>query len=189
MLAAQTLTPYAFDLPFVRLYAVEDDGRIARLVAPSGNTDPADVPPITLGSPADHWALSNVVQTSAVQIREGVTDLLEATERGPFDEPPDRAVIFPVTLPRAVRPGCHRDRWRERTPAPQRCVSRVLRFPAERPRDRGHRGPCVRGRAETSRGAAGTRSSEDGLFLQYQLRVPDATHAVTTDRHARVHRT
>jgi hypothetical protein len=74
-LAAQTLSDYALDLPFVLFYRLDAEGREARLIAHTG------LPPETVASPAvvnveaphqPAWPWMEVMRSSQAQPIEGL---------------------------------------------------------------------------------------------------------------------
>ena len=98
-LAAQTLAQYDLDLPFTLFYALEPSGDEARLIGATGlNKDTvASLSTVCFGAGKQTpWPLEEVVLTGlAVQI-DNVKQRLGTASLGPYPEPPNSALVFPI---------------------------------------------------------------------------------------------
>jgi PAS domain S-box-containing protein len=106
-LTAKTLADYGLDLPFVLLYAFDVSGSQGRLVGTSGLTAGTFASPelVDLGA-AERcvWPLEEAVNSgSAVQV-DDLGKRLGPPPYGPYDEPPNAALVLPILPPGADRP-------------------------------------------------------------------------------------
>ncbi|HYO51486.1 ATP-binding protein [Archangium sp.] len=105
-LAAQTLADDELDLPFVLFYALDAEGRYARLAGSMGLTAGTSAAPelIELDSGAFIWPIAEVARSGASLQLDDVAPRLGATKCGPYPELPKVALILPLSLPGAERP-------------------------------------------------------------------------------------
>ena len=108
-LAADTLSAFPFDLPFVLLYRLEKPdpaeqsertAPVYRLVAQTGLAGGMPVSPWVLqpDGPAP-WPLTELIGNQDATTVNGLSSTLRAAGCGPYDEPPDIAVAMPIILP------------------------------------------------------------------------------------------
>ena len=98
-LAAQTLAQYDLDLPFTLFYAVEPGGDEARLIGATGLDKETVASPSTVLLGAEKqspWPLWEVVRTGSVVQIDNVKHRLGTACLGPYPEPPDSALAFPI---------------------------------------------------------------------------------------------
>ena len=101
-IAGEALAARQQDVPFVRFYLLDDDG--ARACRASGPTlGPLDFCPdiIDLAAPSP-WPVATALRTGAMQIVNGLGDLVPGLPAGPWSVPTDSAVVVPIP---AGRPG------------------------------------------------------------------------------------
>ena len=103
--SAEALAAYDLDLPFVLLYALNATGDAARLVGSTG------LPPDEVSMPVDwesldrcEWPLSDVSQMGSAVLVNDVTRRIGPRPSGPFAEPTNVALAFPIIPPGAERP-------------------------------------------------------------------------------------
>jgi PAS domain S-box-containing protein len=97
--AAKTLSQFDYDLPFVKLYDSRDDGTYA-LVASFGLSDGR----AALDASDDRvWPVRALIETASTVEVQGLSGGWNG-QVGPYDEPPDRAFLVPITLPGVARP-------------------------------------------------------------------------------------
>ncbi|MBA2458575.1 MAG: hypothetical protein H0V43_06415, partial [Gemmatimonadales bacterium] len=103
--AAEVLSGYELDLPFVLMYAFAN-ASAARLVGSTGVAPGASAAPalVDLGEPGAVWPLTEVKRSGDVIEVTGVAHVLGASARGPYPEPPKTALLLPVLPPGAERP-------------------------------------------------------------------------------------
>ena len=110
-LAAEVLSDYSFDLPFVLLYVLNDDATVARL---KGVTGLQPKIPECLGlvdvvsSNGEYktmWPLSQVMRTGQAELVRNLGDLVGLDSCGPYPEAPQAAVVLPIPRPGVNRPG------------------------------------------------------------------------------------
>ncbi|MEO6057439.1 MAG: hypothetical protein ABIQ49_11410, partial [Gemmatimonadales bacterium] len=104
--AAEVLAAYEFDLPFVLLYAFDDDRRTARLVGLSGLTPATAATPesVSLEASDAPWPLAEAARSRAPIEVANVARVLGTVRCGPYPEPCGTALLFPVLLPGAEHP-------------------------------------------------------------------------------------
>jgi PAS domain S-box-containing protein len=88
----------ALDVPFMLLYEIGDDG-VVRLRANAGLQDHPSLAPATLPLDGVCWPFAD---TAAAQTAQRVDDLaprFEGRPCGPYDNPPNTALVLPVALP------------------------------------------------------------------------------------------
>jgi PAS domain S-box-containing protein len=100
VLAVDTLAPFAFDLPFVLFYQLEQQGEggpCYRLVAHTGLVAGTPASPATLDpTAATPWPIADLIRSPAAARIEGLTGLFSSAPCGPYEEPPDAAFAAPV---------------------------------------------------------------------------------------------
>jgi PAS domain S-box-containing protein len=95
--AVQTLSNYAFDLPFVAFYQLAEEGTSYRPVTSTGFGDPSAPADMITGAP---WILENLAGTGKV---EGLRDILIGP-CGPYEEGPDAAFVVAIEVPGRAQP-------------------------------------------------------------------------------------
>ncbi len=97
--AARTLAPHDKDLPFVLLYLVDADGKVARLAGAAGIDAGGAASPqlVDLDGPDPPWPLSEAIRSETMVV---VDDLVQrfgnAVPQGPWSDPPRQAVVVPI---------------------------------------------------------------------------------------------
>ena len=103
VLAADTLGSFAFCLPFVLFYRLEQQsgaGGCYRLVAHTGLAAGTPASPATLAPTATApWPIADLIRSSAAVRVEGLTSLFGAAPCGPYEEPPDAAFMARIGPP------------------------------------------------------------------------------------------
>jgi signal transduction histidine kinase len=97
-LAARVLEDNAADLPFALVYLFEEDGRRARLAATAGVGEGEPVSPavLELGGPVEPWPLGRIVEGAAERV-DGLASRFASVPVRPWPEPPDSALVLPIT--------------------------------------------------------------------------------------------
>jgi signal transduction histidine kinase len=105
-LAAHAIAEGELDIPFMLFYAVDSAGEEARLAASTGLPVPSAAAPasIDLSAVASSWPIAEVVRSGAVHELDDVAARLASTACGAYPEPPERALLMPITLPGATHP-------------------------------------------------------------------------------------
>jgi signal transduction histidine kinase len=97
--AARTLAPHDKDLPFVLLYLIDADGKVARLAGAAGVVEGGAASPqlVDLDGPDPPWPLSEAIRSEAMVV---VDDLVQrfgdAVPQGPWSDLPRQAVVVPI---------------------------------------------------------------------------------------------
>jgi len=99
--AAQTLGIYSKDIPFALLYLIDANGKRAYLSGVTGIAVGTIASPQLIDlSPADSeltWPLGEVLKTETSQFVDQLTARFgEAAPRGPWDDPPNEALVLPI---------------------------------------------------------------------------------------------
>jgi signal transduction histidine kinase/DNA-binding response OmpR family regulator len=106
--AAETLAGFTFDLPFVLLYRLEEDGSgrsLYRLAAQHGVAAGTAASPDSLDPGAVYpWPVGAALQSQAAVSAGSVAGLLGTVPCGPYEEAPDSAFVVPIPLPGSVLP-------------------------------------------------------------------------------------
>ncbi|MEJ7766651.1 MAG: ATP-binding protein [Chitinophagaceae bacterium] len=95
------LKDFELDLPFVLIYTIAANGKEANLVGSVGIDAGSPLAPVTVNLMAEQsnsWPFTEVIQKGkAVQV-EKLADIFGTFNCGPYPEPPEQALVFPVTL-------------------------------------------------------------------------------------------
>jgi len=102
-LAANVLSQYTKDVPFALLYLLDTEGE-ARLVGMAGPKDGgvAGVPQISSEAADPVWPIAELLVRQDMIVIDGVADHFPAVPTGPWDDPPQTAVMLPL---RSNKPG------------------------------------------------------------------------------------
>lgn len=98
---AQTLSGYAFDVPFLLVYQLGENDRSAQLVkwlgvAPGTAASPRQ---LDLENDADNaWPLKTIIDASSITQIEHCGQLFREIACGPYPEPPQLAIGFPIAV-------------------------------------------------------------------------------------------
>src|SRR5947209_2352990 len=106
-LAAQTLSEYQLDLPFVLFYLFDDEAKEARLVASTGlpQESVAMAAVVDLGSPQPlAWPLSEVARDGRIQLVDNLEMRFGPLSCGEYPESVKQALALPITPPGCERP-------------------------------------------------------------------------------------
>src|SRR5437867_5616616 len=106
-LAAQSLSESDLDLPFLLFYAVDDQGREARLVASTGLTAGLDASPRVVDLTAVReasWPLTEVMRSLQARKIDDLGARIGPLSCGPYPEPPQAALALPIVPPGHERP-------------------------------------------------------------------------------------
>ena len=96
--AARVLAEHNEDIPFSLLYAL--DGESVRLVAQSGIEPGLDATPLAGAlHEVSYWPLQVVLETREPLVVAGLAGGLGSLPVGPWDEPPDAALVLPLSSP------------------------------------------------------------------------------------------
>ena len=101
-LAAQSLSESELDLPFFLCYAVDDQGREARLIAGTGLAAGTGASPrlVDLAAPQEvPWPLTEVVRSHQARQIDDLNVRLGPLPCGPYPEPPKTALVLPIAAP------------------------------------------------------------------------------------------
>ena len=98
-IAAQTLSAHDKDIPFVLIYLLDDDRRLARLAGATGIEPGSDISPLTidLREPgARGWPVAQALDKDALEVVKPLTDHFASVPAGPWSGPPTSAVVIPI---------------------------------------------------------------------------------------------
>jgi diguanylate cyclase (GGDEF)-like protein len=105
--AAQFFAQTNLDLPFVLFYLIDESGREARLAACAGVQPNLAWSPRTVDLSTDlpgPWPLAEVMRGGAAVEQTGLAEAFTGSAVGPYLEPPDTALVVPLSLPGERRP-------------------------------------------------------------------------------------
>jgi PAS domain S-box-containing protein len=88
----------AFDLPFSLFYQLEEDGVLHRLASTGLDACPALAPASTTLASAP-WPLQEAARLRTAQQIDGIAQWFAGAHCGPYDVPPDSAMVLPICLP------------------------------------------------------------------------------------------
>ncbi|MEX2430289.1 MAG: GAF domain-containing sensor histidine kinase, partial [Dehalococcoidia bacterium] len=106
-LITQTVAHHAFDIPFALLYMLDPDGKGARLAGSTGLTPGATACPETVDLRYTFhptWPLGAALQSKQALQVDDLQDLFGPLECGPYAEPPNTALVLPISLPGSEEP-------------------------------------------------------------------------------------
>src|SRR5277367_1621295 len=106
-LAAQTLSDYRLDLPFVLFYLFDDDSYEARLIASTGVPDASTASPALLSLVAGEkstWPLADVARSGHAQHLNDLEARFGHFSCGEYPEAQKAALALPLTPPGCKRP-------------------------------------------------------------------------------------
>jgi signal transduction histidine kinase len=106
-LAAQTLSEYQLDLPFVLFYLVDDQGKEARLISSTGLPRGSRASPLLVDlCMLQHstWPLGDVASSGLAQHVEDLETRFGHFPCGEYPESPKEALVLPITPPGCERP-------------------------------------------------------------------------------------
>jgi signal transduction histidine kinase/DNA-binding response OmpR family regulator len=107
-LAAQTLavlSDFGFDLPFALVYALDGDRGVYRLQGQHGVAPGTEVSPTSLVATAPApWPIRQAAREQRAVECLDVDQMIGDIPCGPYEEPPARAFVLPVSLPDAEHP-------------------------------------------------------------------------------------
>ena len=100
--AADTLSSFSFDLPFVlfyQLYELSDSTPCYRLASHTGLGTDSVLCPLSLELDAESpWPIVDLIGSSGTMWRNGLGDLCWTEVCGPYEESPDAAFVVPIRL-------------------------------------------------------------------------------------------
>jgi PAS domain S-box-containing protein len=107
--AARTLAEDPLDLPFVLIYLLDAESRVARLAGVAGLAEgsPTAPPRVDLDEPGgtqDDWPLRFVLESGRAEVVSGLGRRFGPLPSAPWHEPPDQAVVVPMAGRGQARP-------------------------------------------------------------------------------------
>ena len=104
--AIEVLAEHSFDLPFALLYELDEAGDSARLHGTTGVVagTPATPTVLLLDDPDAPWPLARLLPEGQPLQVDDVPARLRGVHAGPYDEPPQSALLLPISPPGAGRP-------------------------------------------------------------------------------------
>jgi len=100
-LILECLKDFELDLPFVLLYSIAANYKIANLEGSVGVESDSPLAPTKVNlevQQTNSWPFTEVIQKAAAVPVEELSNTFGAFQCGPYSEPPKQALIFPVTL-------------------------------------------------------------------------------------------
>ena len=104
-LIVDCLKDFELDIPFVLLYSLSADGKEANLEGSVGVEKDSSLAPakINLEEQAlKSWPFTEVIQNEKPVQVEKLSDIFGTFNCGPYPEPPEQALVFPVIIPSAA---------------------------------------------------------------------------------------
>lgn len=99
------LKDFALDIPFVLLYSIAADGKQANLDGSVGIEGDSPLAPANINL-EEHalksWPFTEVIQNEKAVLVEKLANIFGTFNCGPYPEPPEQALVFPVILPGAA---------------------------------------------------------------------------------------
>jgi PAS domain S-box-containing protein len=95
--AARVLAGNPRDVPFAAVYLADEPGPGWALVATAGLPDGHPLPRAGPGDAEPTWPLTRVLRTGRAEEAGGLAGLDPPLPAGPWPEPPDRAIILPIS--------------------------------------------------------------------------------------------
>ena len=95
--AARVLAGNPRDVPFAAVYLADEPGPGWALVATTGLPDGHPLPRAGAGDAETPWPLTRVLRTGRAEEARGLAGLDPPLPGGPWPEPPDRAVVLPIS--------------------------------------------------------------------------------------------
>ena len=99
------LKDFALDIPFVLLYSIAADGKQANLDGSVGIEGDSPLAPANINL-EEHalksWPFTEVIQNGKAVLVEKLANIFGTFNCGPYPEPPEQALVFPVILPGAA---------------------------------------------------------------------------------------
>ena len=100
-IAAETLSRYSKDVPFVLIYLLDRDREQAHLVGAAGMESGKAESQLLIDlrekrPPEAIWPLAETVRTETLQMVEDLQSKLPSVPRGPWLDPPRSAVVWPI---------------------------------------------------------------------------------------------
>jgi PAS domain S-box-containing protein len=104
-ISAKTIGNNPYDVPFALLYLLNDTASEARLVGSTGLAIGTSASPtkIKLGETSEQWGLSAVLAHSESQVVEHLRSRFGDLPGGAWTDPPDTALVLPLTTPAHAR--------------------------------------------------------------------------------------
>jgi PAS domain S-box-containing protein len=106
LVSVEVLAEFQFDLPFVLLYLVAENGKEARLVGSAG-LEPGPLAATTIlhgEGPSQAWPIGEVVLTGRPLQVDDVEPRVGNAPCGPYPEPPKSAFLLPISPPGSGSP-------------------------------------------------------------------------------------
>jgi GAF domain-containing protein len=100
-IVAETLAEHPKDVPFALLYLIDRERKHARLAAAAGVAMGEPESPLLIdlydkASQEQEWPLSAVIDGEAMHIVEHLSLKFQTVPPGPWPDPPESAVVFPI---------------------------------------------------------------------------------------------
>ncbi len=105
--AAQTLSEFELDLPFILFYQLDPQGKEARLAAHAGLSPGTEACPAAVNlasSEAQPWPFSEIVRSPEARQVDDLRSRFRSLSCGPYPEAPKTALLIPINLPGYERP-------------------------------------------------------------------------------------
>jgi PAS domain S-box-containing protein len=102
--ATRTLIGNPYDLPFVVLYLLSDDGRRVRLVGQSGLGPDSPACPADVDLAQSLWPFRQVAESGNGIVVDDLRERFGALPGGAWPEPASRALVLPMAKPGQARP-------------------------------------------------------------------------------------
>jgi PAS domain S-box-containing protein len=107
LMAAETLTAHAREIPFALLYLIDEQGKQAHLAGVAGVPANEEISPLVveLDSRAENgWPLAAVKRTEEMRVVKNLGERFSSIPPGPWSDPPNTAVVVPIPSNKAHEP-------------------------------------------------------------------------------------
>ncbi len=113
LIAAETLSQNAADIPFALLYLLDEDRKHAYLAGTAGLTPDTPASPLVVGLSEEEpvvseakgrWSLARVASTGESEQVDNLVEQFGSLPGGPWSESPNQALVLPVAQPGVTLP-------------------------------------------------------------------------------------
>jgi len=104
--AARSLAVHDKDLPFMMLYLIDRDSRLALLSGAAGVNPGDDICPhsLDLTATSQEWPIAEALETRTMRVIHDLKDRFSNIPAGPWSDPPSSAVVVPINSNKANEP-------------------------------------------------------------------------------------
>jgi PAS domain S-box-containing protein len=107
LMAAETLTSHAREIPFALLYLIDEHGKQARLAGAAGIPANEEISPLVVDLDSrteTGWPLAAVKRTEQMRVVKNLGEHFASLPTGPWSDPPNTAAVVPIPSNKAHEP-------------------------------------------------------------------------------------